>query len=111
MLGTIGDGDIGTHFPPSDPQWQGVSSEQFLTYAIKRVREAGGILTHLDLTLICETPKITPYRPHMKRVLARLTGLEDNRLSIKATTSEGWALRTQRRIAALAQVTIELART
>src|SRR3546814_8814977 len=62
ILGAIADGDIGTHFPPSDPQWRGAASDRFLADAVRRVRQRGGRIVHLDLTIICEHPKIGPHR-------------------------------------------------
>lgn len=88
VLGAIGDGDIGTHFPPSDPQWRGARSGQFLIHAVKLAREAGYAIGNIDLTLICEAPKIGPHRPAMRAEVARLTGLDENAVSIKATTTE-----------------------
>lgn len=88
VLGAIGDGDIGTHFPPSDPQWRGARSGQFLEHAVKLARDAGFALGNIDLTLICEAPKIGPHRPAMRTEVARLTGLDENAVSIKATTTE-----------------------
>lgn len=88
VLGAIGDGDIGTHFPPSDPQWAGARSAQFLEHAVKLARDAGYALGNIDLTIICEAPKIGPHRPVMRTEVARLTGLAENAVSIKATTTE-----------------------
>jgi len=88
VLGAIGDGDIGTHFPPSDPQWRGARSGQFLTHAVGLARAAGYAIANIDLTLICEAPKIGPHRPAMRAEVARLTGLDESAVSIKATTTE-----------------------
>ncbi len=88
VLGAIGDGDIGTHFPPSDPQWAGARSAQFLEHAVKLAGEAGFALGNIDLTLICEAPKIGPHRAAMRTALGAMTGLEENAISIKATTTE-----------------------
>ena len=88
VLGAIGDGDIGTHFPPSDPQWRGARSGQFLTHAVQLAHEAGYAIGNIDLTLICEAPKIGPHRPAMRAEVARLTGLGEHAVSIKATTTE-----------------------
>ncbi|MEM8724284.1 MAG: bifunctional 2-C-methyl-D-erythritol 4-phosphate cytidylyltransferase/2-C-methyl-D-erythritol 2,4-cyclodiphosphate synthase [Pseudomonadota bacterium] len=88
ILGAIGDGDIGTHFPPSDPQWSGARSGQFLEHAVKLAAEAGFAIGNIDLTIICEAPKIGPHRPAMRAEVARLTGLEEGAVSIKATTTE-----------------------
>ncbi len=88
VLGAIGDGDIGTHFPPSDPQWAGARSAQFLEHAVKLADEAGFALGNIDLTLICEAPKIGPHRDAMRTAVGAMTGLEENAISIKATTTE-----------------------
>ncbi len=88
VLGAIGDGDIGTHFPPSDPQWKGARSGQFLEHAAKLVAQAGYRIGNLDLTIICEAPKIGPHRPAMRSEVARLTGMDESAISIKATTTE-----------------------
>lgn len=88
VLGAIGDGDIGTHFPPSDPQWSGARSGQFLEHAVKLAAEAGYLIGNIDLTIICEAPKIGPHRPAMRTEVARLTGLSEDAVSIKATTTE-----------------------
>ena len=88
ILGAIGDGDIGTHFPPSDPQWAGARSGQFLEHAVKLADEAGYALGNIDLTIICEAPKIGPHRPAMRAEVSRLTALPENAVSIKATTTE-----------------------
>ena len=88
LLGTIGDGDIGTHFPPSDPQWRGAPSALFVEHAARRIAARGGRIDHVDLTLICEEPRIGPHRPAMRARLAQLLGLPESRVSIKATTTE-----------------------
>ncbi len=88
VLGAVGEGDIGTHFPPSDPQWRGARSGQFLQHAVGLARAAGYAIANIDLTLICEEPKIGPHRPAMRAQVARLTGLNENAVSIKATTTE-----------------------
>ena len=88
VLGAIGDGDIGTHFPPSDPQWRGARSGRFLEHAVGLARDAGYAIANIDLTLICEAPKIGPHRPAMRAEVARLTGLDESAVSIKATTTE-----------------------
>ena len=88
VLGAVGEGDIGTHFPPSDPQWRGARSGQFLEHAVSLVRAAGYVIANIDLTLICEEPKIGPHRPAMRAEVARLMGLRENAVSIKATTTE-----------------------
>lgn len=88
LLATIGAGDIGSHFPPSDPQWKGASSDIFLDHAAKLVREAGGRITHCDVTIVCEAPKIGPHREAMRDAIARVVGIEIQRVSVKATTNE-----------------------
>lgn len=88
VLGAVGEGDIGTHFPPSDPQWHGARSGQFLAHAVSLARAAGYAIANVDLTLICEAPKIGPHRPAMRAEVARLMGLAENAVSIKATTTE-----------------------
>jgi len=88
LLGAIGDGDIGTHFPPSDTQWKGASSDRFLAHAAKLLGEAGYSLGNIDLTIICEAPKIGPHRPAMRRRIAELLGVDIDRISVKATTTE-----------------------
>ncbi|WP_278359978.1 bifunctional 2-C-methyl-D-erythritol 4-phosphate cytidylyltransferase/2-C-methyl-D-erythritol 2,4-cyclodiphosphate synthase, partial [Zymomonas mobilis] len=88
LLGAIADGDIGTHFPPSDPQWKGANSTQFLEYAVALAKKAGAIIDHADVTVICEAPKVGPYRPAMRKHIAQILGLPEQRVSIKATTTE-----------------------
>ena len=109
LLGTIGEGDIGAHFPPSEPQWKGASSDLFLRDAARRVGERGGRILHLDVTLVCERPKIGPHREQMRQAIAGIAGLPIGRISVKATTSEGLGFTGRREgIAALAVATIEL---
>jgi 2-C-methyl-D-erythritol 4-phosphate cytidylyltransferase/2-C-methyl-D-erythritol 2,4-cyclodiphosphate synthase len=88
ILGTLAAGDIGDHFPPSDPQWRNVESAVFLTHAIDLVGARGGAILHLDVTLICESPKIGPHRDAMRDRVAGLCGLDPTRVSVKATTTE-----------------------
>jgi 2-C-methyl-D-erythritol 4-phosphate cytidylyltransferase/2-C-methyl-D-erythritol 2,4-cyclodiphosphate synthase len=89
ILGAIGAGDIGQHFPPSDPKWRGANSAQFLQHAATLMHGAGGTLTHCDITLICEKPKIGPHRDAMRARVAEILGLDISRVSVKATTTEG----------------------
>jgi 2-C-methyl-D-erythritol 4-phosphate cytidylyltransferase/2-C-methyl-D-erythritol 2,4-cyclodiphosphate synthase len=89
LLGTVGAGDIGQHFPPSDPQWNGASSDRFLAHARGLVEAAGGIIDHVDLTIIAERPKVGPHRAAMVARIADLLGLETRSVSVKATTTEG----------------------
>ena len=88
LLGTIAAGDIGTHFPPSDPQWKGADSAQFLQHAARLIADKGGRIDFVDLTLICEAPKIGPHREAMRTRIGALLGLSEDRVSIKATTTE-----------------------
>lgn len=88
LLGALASGDIGSHFPPSDPTWQGADSAIFLTHAVDEIRRVGGIIVHVDATLICERPKIGPHRGAMVERLAGLLGLPRGRVSVKATTTE-----------------------
>ena len=88
LLGAIGVGDIGDHFPPSDPQWKGASSDQFLTHAAKLVSDAGYSLSNVDLTIICEVPKIGPHRDAMRARIAALLQCDVGQVSVKATTTE-----------------------
>jgi 2-C-methyl-D-erythritol 4-phosphate cytidylyltransferase/2-C-methyl-D-erythritol 2,4-cyclodiphosphate synthase len=89
LLGCIGDGDIGQHFPPSDPQWRGASSDRFLVHAAGLIAAKGGIIDHVDVTIICERPKVGPHRDAMRARIADLLGLHPGRVSVKATTTEG----------------------
>lgn len=88
LLGTIAAGDIGDHFPPSDDRWKGAASDQFLAHAAHLVRERGGIIDHVDVTLICERPKIGPHRDAMRARMADILGIGLDRVSVKATTTE-----------------------
>lgn len=88
LLGTIAAGDIGTHFPPSDPQWRGADSAQFLQHAAALVEARGGTIDFIDLTLLCEEPKIGPHRAAMQARIAALLRLAPDQVSIKATTTE-----------------------
>ncbi|NTS33978.1 bifunctional 2-C-methyl-D-erythritol 4-phosphate cytidylyltransferase/2-C-methyl-D-erythritol 2,4-cyclodiphosphate synthase [Phyllobacterium sp. BT25] len=88
LLATRGAGDIGTHFPPSDPQWKGAASHIFVEHAVKIVREAGGRIANADITLICEAPKVGPHREAMTAALSTMLGISPDRISIKATTNE-----------------------
>jgi 2-C-methyl-D-erythritol 4-phosphate cytidylyltransferase/2-C-methyl-D-erythritol 2,4-cyclodiphosphate synthase len=89
LLGTIGAGDIGQHFPPSDPKWRGADSGKFLAHAGELVAAKGGRITHLDVTIICERPKVGPHRAAMVERIAAILGLDKGRVSVKATTTEG----------------------
>lgn len=109
VLGAIAQGDIGTHFPPSDPQWKGARSGQFLEHAVKLAAEAGYRLGNIDLTIICEAPKIGPHRPAMRAEVGRLCGLDEAAVSIKATTTERLGF-TGRGEGIAAQAMVSLAR-
>lgn len=89
VLGAIAEGDIGAHFPPSDPRWKGASSDQFLTHAVKLATAKGARILNADLTLICERPKIGPHRDAMRQRIAELLRIPVDRVSVKATTTEG----------------------
>jgi 2-C-methyl-D-erythritol 4-phosphate cytidylyltransferase/2-C-methyl-D-erythritol 2,4-cyclodiphosphate synthase len=88
ILGAMGDGDIGDHFPPTDPQWKGAASDRFLTHAVERLAARGGRLVNVDVTLICERPKVKPHRKAMRERLAQLLALPLDAVSVKATTTE-----------------------
>jgi 2-C-methyl-D-erythritol 4-phosphate cytidylyltransferase/2-C-methyl-D-erythritol 2,4-cyclodiphosphate synthase len=88
LLGAIGEGDIGDHFPPSDPKWKGADSSTFLRHAAALIADRGGEIVNVDVTLICETPKIKPHREAMRARIAELLGLAIDRVSVKATTTE-----------------------
>jgi 2-C-methyl-D-erythritol 4-phosphate cytidylyltransferase/2-C-methyl-D-erythritol 2,4-cyclodiphosphate synthase len=88
LLGSIAAGDIGMHFPPSDPQWAGASSDRFLAHARDLVRAAGGAIEHVDVTILCERPKIGPHRDAMRACIAGILGLGVDQVSVKATTTE-----------------------
>jgi 2-C-methyl-D-erythritol 4-phosphate cytidylyltransferase/2-C-methyl-D-erythritol 2,4-cyclodiphosphate synthase len=88
LLGALGDGDIGTHFPPSDPQWRGARSRRFVEHAAQLVSTAGGIIDYVDLTLICEAPKIGPHKDAMRAAISDMLGISIRKVSVKATTTE-----------------------
>lgn len=109
LLGTIGAGDIGSHFPPGDPRWKGADSAVFLRHAAALVRGRGGRIVHVDVTLICERPKVGPHRETMRARIADILGLEVDRVSVKATTTEGLGFAGRREgIAAQALATVAL---
>ncbi len=89
LLGAIGAGDIGVHFPPGDPRWSDAASSVFLQHAAGLVRDVGGAIEHVDTTLICERPKLGPHREAMRARIASLLGIGTDRVSLKATTTEG----------------------
>jgi 2-C-methyl-D-erythritol 4-phosphate cytidylyltransferase/2-C-methyl-D-erythritol 2,4-cyclodiphosphate synthase len=88
MLGAISAGDIGQHFPPSDPQWRGAASEQFLRHAAALVQARGGVVAGVDVTIICERPRIGPHRAAMIERIAAILGIAADRVSVKATTTD-----------------------
>ncbi len=109
LLGCIGEGDIGLHFPPTDERWRGAPSWKFLDHAASLVRGRGGVISHVDVTLICERPKIGPHRDAMKAKIAEILKLEPDRVSVKATTTEGLGFTGRREgIAAQAIATVKL---
>ena len=109
ILGCIGAGDIGQHFPPSDERWRGAPSWKFLDHAARLVAEKGGRITHCDVTLICERPKIGPYREAMRGRIAEILGMDIARVSVKATTTEGMGYTGRREgLAAQAVATVRL---
>ena len=109
LLGAAGLGDIGEHFPPSDAQWEGASSELFLSHAASLIRDRGGLIDHVDCTIICEEPKVGPHRLEMKRKVAAILQVKEDQVSIKATTTEGLGFTGRREgIAAQAVTNIRL---
>lgn len=107
ILGAIGEGDIGEHFPPSDAQWKGASSDRFLAHAVELVAAQGGRILNADVTLICERPKVRPHRDAMRERLADIMGVPLNRVSVKATTTEGMGF-TGREEGLLAQAVVSV---
>lgn len=107
IYGALADGDIGQHFPPSDPQWKGAESDIFLRHAVQLAADRGYRISNADVTLICEEPKIGPHATAMRATLAEIMGLEVDRISVKATTSErlGFTGRSEG-IASLATATL-----
>jgi 2-C-methyl-D-erythritol 4-phosphate cytidylyltransferase/2-C-methyl-D-erythritol 2,4-cyclodiphosphate synthase len=109
LLGAIGESDIGTHFPPSDARWKDASSIIFLEKAVELIKERGGLIAHVDLTILCEAPRISPHVDKMKSLLSRLLGIGADRIGIKATTMEGLGFIGRKEgIAALATATVRL---
>ncbi|MGV9010621.1 bifunctional 2-C-methyl-D-erythritol 4-phosphate cytidylyltransferase/2-C-methyl-D-erythritol 2,4-cyclodiphosphate synthase [Brevundimonas sp.] len=109
ILGAMGDGDIGDHFPPTDPQWKGASSDLFLIHAVERLTARGGRLVNVDVTLICERPKVKPHRQTMRERLSELLALPLDAVSVKATTTEAMGFTGRGEgLAAQALATIEL---
>ena len=109
VLGAISAADIGRHFPPTDPKWKGASSDRFLAHAGGLVAARGGRIVHLDITLICERPKVGPHRAAMQARVAEILGIRQDRVSVKATTTEGLGFTGRREgIAAQAAATVWL---
>jgi 2-C-methyl-D-erythritol 4-phosphate cytidylyltransferase/2-C-methyl-D-erythritol 2,4-cyclodiphosphate synthase len=109
ILGAIGAGDIGQHFPPSDERWRGAPSWKFLDHAATLVRDKGGVIVHCDVTIVCERPKVGPYRDAMRARVAEILKLDVARVSVKATTTEGLGFEGRREgLAAQAIATVRL---
>jgi 2-C-methyl-D-erythritol 4-phosphate cytidylyltransferase / 2-C-methyl-D-erythritol 2,4-cyclodiphosphate synthase len=109
ILGALADGDIGVHFPPSDPQWRGAPSWRFLAFAVERLRARKGRIAHLDVNVVCEAPRIGPHRDAMRMRIAQIAGVDVSRVAVKATTSEklGFIGRSEG-MAAFATATVRL---
>jgi 2-C-methyl-D-erythritol 4-phosphate cytidylyltransferase/2-C-methyl-D-erythritol 2,4-cyclodiphosphate synthase len=109
ILGALAEGDIGVHFPPSDQRWRGASSAEFLAFAVQRVRWRGGRIAHLDVTIVCEAPRIGPYRDAIRDRIGEIAGVPASRIGVKATTSEklGFTGRSEG-IVAFANATVRL---
>jgi len=109
LLGAMGDGDIGDHFPPTDPQWKGAASDLFLIHAVERLHARGGRLVNVDVTLICERPRVKPHRQTMRERLSQILNLPLDAVSVKATTTEAMGFTGRGEgLAAQALATIEL---
>lgn len=109
ILGALAAGDIGSHFPPTDPRWRGADSAKFLRHAADLVAERGGVIAHADVTIICERPKVGPHRAAMAERIAQILGIEVGRVSVKATTTEQLGFTGRREgIAAQAVATVRL---
>ncbi len=109
LLGCIGEGDIGQHFPPTDERWRGAASWKFLDHAASLVAAKGGVINHVDVTIICERPKVGPHRDAMKAKIAEILKVDPGRVSVKATTTEGLGFTGRREgIAAQAIATVKL---
>ena len=107
LFGAMSDGDIGSHFPPSDMRWKDKASSHFCEYAIDRLRQIGGRVLQIDVTLICEMPKIGPYRQQMREQIAKICAVDIRRVSVKATTSEQMGFTGRKEgLAAMASCTI-----
>jgi len=111
LYGALGEGDIGKHFPPSDPQWKGAASKIFLAHAANLVRERGGRIVNVDVTIVCEAPRIGPHVEAMKAAIGAVCGIGPRRVAIKATTSEELGFTGRREgIVAMASASVELPR-
>ena len=109
ILGALADGDIGAHFPPGDPQWRGVSSDRFLAFAVERLRARGGCVAHLDVTVVCEAPRVGPHREAIRSRIAEIADIAIGRVGVKATTSESMGFTGRGEgMAAFASATIRL---
>jgi 2-C-methyl-D-erythritol 4-phosphate cytidylyltransferase/2-C-methyl-D-erythritol 2,4-cyclodiphosphate synthase len=109
ILGALADGDIGAHFPPNDPQWKGATSDRFVKFAVDRVARRGGIIAHLDITVVSEAPKIGPHRDAMRARIAEIAGITPDRVGVKATTNEAMGFIGRREgMVAYATATIRL---
>ncbi|HHG89872.1 MAG TPA: bifunctional 2-C-methyl-D-erythritol 4-phosphate cytidylyltransferase/2-C-methyl-D-erythritol 2,4-cyclodiphosphate synthase [Devosia sp.] len=111
LLGALAEGDIGTHFPPGDKKWKNASSDVFLSFAAERVLARGGRISHLDLTIVCEAPKIGPKSTKIRQIVAKICKISENRVSVKATTSEKMGfIGREEGLMTMATATIELPR-
>lgn len=109
ILGAIADGDIGQHFPPNDPRWRGASSNQFLKFAVDRVAKRGGKIANLDITIVCEAPRIGPHRDAIRKRIAEIAEMSLERVAVKATTSEQLGFTGRKEgIVAMATATVRL---
>lgn len=109
ILGALAEGDIGDHFPPSDPQWKGATSDRFLKFAAERVAKRGGVIAHLDINVVSEAPRIGPHRDAMRQRIAEIAGITPDRVGVKATTNEGMGFIGRREgMVAYATATIRL---
>jgi 2-C-methyl-D-erythritol 4-phosphate cytidylyltransferase/2-C-methyl-D-erythritol 2,4-cyclodiphosphate synthase len=109
ILGALADGDIGKHFSPNDPRWRGASSDQFLKFAVERVNKRGGRIAHLDLTIVCEEPRIGPHRDTIRKRIAEIAEMSIERVAVKATTSEQLGFTGRKEgIVAMATATVRL---
>ena len=97
ILGALADGDIGVHFPPSDPQWRGAPSDRFLAFAVERVRARGGMIAHLDVTLVCEAPRVGPHRDAIRARIAGIAGIDVDRVGSQGDDQRKTRLRRPRR--------------